>query len=529
MGNTTALKPGLNISIKPITTSIGLIVRENGGGEYYLFTKENIEINSIDVKGILSGTTIVDTGDSFEYVTGWTEQNGYDFSVGEIKKKTFSDDERKYCHSVLIKLINSPYIPLKSISPLCLRLYIYYTLNGEKRRIVVDTKNPDRSFNEAPEYLIYRSNTYENRKKWAYSIQLDSIYRPFFFNAALLLFEPDIFGDGFNDISGKTYGKFYFSIANGCTLRDGQVNNLPKYKIGDINLNISFLNYDGGLDTGSTYNLTIKDNYRPFSEINDCSDQTYLSNHIRGIREYGIYNGKWVWNHQDGTTGATYGGINLPQISRDEYLTALHLYENGPSNPPTFTIYKNKNGNAVDMSDFETSQEFKLNRPLNVSFNVSDASIDGIDYKTISVDCGDIRFPWDLVYKDGKIRIPYNQYNENVTYIYIKKNESILYDIFKQLGNLNVFDYFSDTYRNDDIFNYLYHKHYGDKRKIEFTYKEGYYEASISDINYILAIYHGGYEIANSNILGEEEAKKGDLLRYINHTNKLLIMKLYNV
>ena len=525
--------------IRPITFNIGLTISENkeNGGEYYFYTTEDIEITNIEVKALFSGLTFNDN------TTIWEENDSYTFSVGEIKKKGKNKVNGKYEYSVLIKLIDSPYIPNNSLNPLCLRLYIYYTLNGVDRRIKVDTKNPE-GITDKGEHLVYNSNTYTKRKFWPYSIQLDSIYRPFFFNAVLLFFEPNIFSSGYDDISGNTYGKFYFSIANGCTLRDGKVGSLPKYKIGDIKLDINFLNEDGTLDTGSAYNLTIKDNYRTFSEIIEPgeSDSTYYNAHRRGIREYGLNDGKWSW--KDGNniiTASTYGGVNLPIMDDKMYLQPLHLYENGVSSPPSSTHYKDNFGKFVEMRDFNSSHIFNLHKPLNVSFSVSDASIDGIDYKTISVDCGDIRFPWTLGYKDGKVTIPYSQYIENVTYIYIQSTDTnMLYNIFDILGKLNVDDYFSKYYRNDDIFNYLYYKHYGGGgggeynytphvRKIEFTYKEGVYEASVSNASHILAIYHGGYEVAVSNGLGEEEANKGDLLRYVNHTNKLLIMKLYKV
>lgn len=539
---TTTLKSDYNISIIPLTSSIGLTVAQNGSGEYHLYTTKDIDISSIDVKAILSGTTTEIVDQTMVMTTGWTEQNNYEFSVGEIKKKGKAGND-KYWHSVLIKLVNSPYIPFKSLSPLCLRLYVYYTLDGEDRRIVVDTENPDRLFNEKPVYITYNSSTYTERKYWPYSLQLDSIYRPFFFNAVLLFFEPNIFNSGYDDISSNTYGKFYFSIANGCTLRDGKVGSLPKYKIGDIKLDINFLNEDGTLDTSSAYNLTIKDNYRTFSEITDSWEgkekTVFYDAHKRGIRECGEDNSIWQWDDK-----TTHGGIYLPPMNDKKYIYPIHAtdYTNGQYYiPPSTTTYYDNFNKHVQVTNLYEAQHFDLYKPLNVSFSVSDASIDGMDYKTISVDCGDIRFPWTLSYKNGKVTIPYSQYNENVTYIYIQNADTnMLYNIFDILGKLNVDDYFSEYYRNDDIFNYLYYKHYGGGsggsydytnhvRKIEFTYKEGFYEASVSDVSHILAIYHGGYEVADNNGLGEEDANKGDLLRYVNHTNKLLIMKLYKV
>ena len=105
--------------IRPIAFNIGLTISENGGGEYYLYTTEDIEITNIEVKALFSGLTFNDN------TTIWEENDSYTFSVGEIKKKGKNKVNGKYEHSVLIKLIDSPYIPNNSLNPLCLRLYIY--------------------------------------------------------------------------------------------------------------------------------------------------------------------------------------------------------------------------------------------------------------------------------------------------------------------------------------------------------------------------------------------------------------------
>jgi hypothetical protein len=245
----SAITPDYIGIIRPITYEIGLTISENkeSGGEYYLYTIEDIDITNIEVKALFSGVTFNDDNIVHTPITKWEENDSYTFSIGEIKKKGKNNSNGKYEHSVLIKLIDSPYIPNNSLNPLCLRLYIYYTLNGVDRRIKVDTKNPEELIDKG-EHLVYHSDTYTKRKFWPYSIQLDSIYRPFFFNAALVFFDgnllnrSEIINDSrFSEISGSTFARLYFSIANGCTIRDGvDEKGLPKYKIGDINLTINY-------------------------------------------------------------------------------------------------------------------------------------------------------------------------------------------------------------------------------------------------------------------------------------------------
>lgn len=534
----TAITPD-NIVIKPITTTIGLTISENGSGAYYLYTDKDIEITNVDVKGLFSGYT-VDDENNLVLTPDWKENDSYTFSIGEIKKKGRNRSNGKYEHSVFIKLIDSPYIPPNSLNPLCLRLYIYYTLNGENRRIIADTKNPEEIVDKG-EHLVFHSNTYTKRKFWPYSIQLDSIYRPFFFNTALLFFDGSLINNSvitedkrFSEISGGTFARLYFSIANGCTIRDGvNENNLPKYKIGDINLNISYLNENGVVDSDSVYTLTISDNYRTFSEIVDVNLNDNIKNaHIRGIRESGSDK---IFKDYTATTTNTYGGIYLPNITNNKTLIASH-FVGGDGFIPTETKYYDEKKNIVNIYNVFSAHTFNNEHPLNISFSASDASIDGVDYKTIGVNCVDIRFPKKVVCKDNVISIPYSEYSDEITYIYTYgDNTTVIDNLFKILGKINVNDYTSNEYRDDDIFNYLYFKHYGGGGSkynekvslLDFTYDidTKCFEATVSNIpTHVLAIYHGGYEVENE---GNEET--GDLLRYVNHTNKLLIMKLYKL
>jgi hypothetical protein len=437
-------------------------------------------------------------------------------------------------------------------------LYIYYTLNGVDRRIKVDTKNPG-GITDKGEHLVYRSNTYTKRKFWPYSIQLDSIYRPFFFNAALVFFDgnllkrQDLIGDSsiFSEISGSTFARLYFSIANGCTIRDGvDKEGLPKYKIGDINLNINYLNKDGVVDPQSAYTLTIKDAYRPFSEIIEPgeSGSTYYNAHIRGIRESGT---RHVFvDYEEKTTGTekTLGGMYLLKKENIEYLIPM-VYDYTDLIPDSIfyynKVYSSDGSTLVNEEDIFSAHTFNNEHPLYINFSVSDASIDGIDHKTNEVNCVDIRFPKNIILEDGKVVIPYKDYNEEITYIYTHGADTKVIDnIFKILGKMNVNDYTSDKYRDDDIFNYLYFKHYGGGEGSEYEYDTkkialnfGYnpatesFEATPSETPiHVIGVYHGGYEAGNNNGTdSENDEETGDLLRYVNHTNKLLIMRIYKL
>ena len=542
------------IIIRPITPDIGLTISENGGGAYYLYTTEDIEITNIEVKALFSGTTFSDDN-SLIPIPNWEENDSYTFSIGEIKKKDKNQSNGKYEHSVLIKLIDSPYIPNNSLNPLCLRLYIYYTLNGVDRRIIVDTKNPEGIIDKG-ERLVYHSNTYTKRKYWPYSIQLDSIYRPFFFNAALLFFDGKLLNNTaitednrFSEISGRTFARLYFSIANGCTIRDGvDEEGLPKYKIGDINLTINYLNKDGIVEPQSAYTLTIKDVYRPFSEIIEPgeSGSTYYNAHIRGIRESGAKHIFVDYMYEESTSDSTPGGMYLIKKENNDYLIpmASGYTDLIPGSIDYYNkVYSSNGSTLVNVENIFSAHTFNNEHPLFVNFSVSDASIDGIDHKTIEVNCVDIRFPKNIeITAEGKVAIPYDDYNEEITYIYTYGEDTKVIDnIFKILGKMNVNDYASDEYRDDDIFNYLYFKHYGgggDKYTEEIiALNFGYnpttecFEATPSTTpTYVIGVYHGGYETRNNNsVENENDEETGDLLRYVNHTNKLLIMRIYKL
>ena len=523
----TYIKPntsiGGGIAIIPKPEKIGLDITQNGGSEFYFNTDKNIDIRSLDVKAIFSGTTNPDVG-GFK----WQEKNNYTFSISEIKKK-WAEGIKKWQHKVVIKMIDSPYVPCNlELDPLCLRFYIYYTLNGEEKHIVADTSHPEELNFSGPEEsiykgdrLIYNSPTYKKRSKWAYSLQLDSIYRPFFFNSVLL----------FHDDSSKTYAKFYFSIANGCTLRDDTPfrdyiitgTTHPMYRIGDINLNISNLNDQGVKVVNSIYNFKIKDNFRIFSEIEDfhinndepdsIKDRKNLLKdaHVMGIRESGsmdVFSSDSKNDKNNSTTGITrHCGIYLPKKGEYDYLIPFHYYSGHSFTPDKIEYYDKKvevagkDRKNYDVFNISSAETFNTSLPLNVSFSVNDASPNGDDYKTIEVNCTDIRFP-QLTIENNKITIPYTIHNEDITFINLGGDLDAFYET---LEKLNV----SDKNEATNIFNYLYNKHYGDTGSlIEFngfdpTKGTITSKNTVKKGDYILATYHGGY--INDEESGEEE------------------------
>ena len=479
-GDLTPITPnvivGDIIGVIPLPKIIGLNITQNGGSEFHFNTVEDINITSIDVRGISKSFTVINN----VVILGetWEELNNYTFSVSEIKKK-WVNSIGKWQHTVVIKMIDSPYISCNlDYNPLYLRFYIYYTLDGENKRIIADTEYPEKNIDKG-EHLKYVSNTYKNRAFWPYSLQLDSIYRPFFFNSALLFFDGRVIPNGDAD---KTYAKFYFSIANGCTLRDdtpfrdysGNTTD-PMYRIGDINLTISNLNKQGVQDVNSIYNFTIKDNFRIFSEIEDFhvldnerfKDIERRKNllkdaHIMGIRESGSLDTLGEYsrisdkeNNSEIISGSGIShhcGILLPNMGENKVLFPFHRYESGLT--PTNIEYYNKKvvggkREKIDVYNISSATSFNTTQPLNVSFTINDASPNINEHKTIEVKCDDIRFPVINKNDNNKITIPYTSYTDDITFITLSDNDKD--DFFTVLGRLNVGDY-----KENNIFDYLY-------------------------------------------------------------------------
>lgn len=518
-----------DINIVPLPQKIGLEISQNGGETFYFNTDKDININSIDVK-VLVLTTIINSDDNTGHLV-WVEKDNYLFSVIDIKKKEGVTSTGKHQHSALVKLIDSPYVPCNQWkkSTLRLRFYIYYTLDGEEKRIIADTTKPENSGigQDKGDDIYYHSNSYKKRALWPYSIQLDSIYRPFFFNSALLFFDGSLIRNesaNLTEMSGNTYAKFYFSIANGCTMRDEE---FPLYRIGDITLDICNINRQGNKIEDSKYNFIIKNNFRVFSEIEDFhvnvneigSDiETRKKNlknaHIRGIKESGLNDSLNDYVYKNTKIN---GGIFLPVLEKNDYLVAEHTYDESLI-PDSISYYSKKiGGKKIGTYNIFSANTFDTSQALNIKFKVNDASPDGINFKTNEVICDYVLFPKNISYENGQLRIPHNEYSSDVTYYSI--TDGIIVNIYNKLGGLNVNDeIYTGTNEDGDIFNYLKYSLKDKAFNLDKFDPVGKYSfAEIEKPNYLLAVYHGGYE-------SDEE-----LLKYIKHTNKLLIMRLYKL
>ena len=134
-----------DFNIVPLPQEIGLEISQNGSETFYFSTDKDININSIDVKVLVSLT--VNSGDNINNSV-LKEKDNYLFSVIDIKKREGTTSTGKYQHSALVKLIDSPYVPCNQWekSTLRLRFYIYYTLDGKEKRIIADTTKPENNF-----------------------------------------------------------------------------------------------------------------------------------------------------------------------------------------------------------------------------------------------------------------------------------------------------------------------------------------------------------------------------------------------
>lgn len=497
--------PGFKISISSDTQN----------NDWYINVyKHDVSITNIDIKVIVKKENSQGT-----LFNDYEEKDGYTFSIKKINEKiVYKNVEFEYDYTQFkyeIKLINSPHIRFNNSNnppDLYVKFNIYYTFNGEEKRTtlyrkIMEANGVNIGINN--EEIKYNSKSYTDRINWVNALKLDSFYRPFFFNTALLF-------------SGST-AQLFFSIANGCTYRDGYyyINSNPKedpyisqlkYKIGDINLKISHHNEKGVVENGGMYELIIKDNYRNFSEIR-YDDNVDKDVHKKGIRASGIY---------------------LPKIdiTEDKHLNVLHTYgyDDYKFSPKKTEYYNSEYKFTTDYSnDNITSstsgvcEEFTTSGyGLNVSFSVNDGSPDGVSYKTIGVEYNDIRFPNIIkkthVFKEKKeISFDYKMgWNDNIRYFYSYDEDTFI----SRLKNINVDDavFFSDLTKN--------------LVELYFEYKEN--KSSLStiverDIDNVLAIYFNNEDDFNEeeDDEGNEEDKKS--YKYKKDTSKLLIIRIYDL
>ena len=477
---------------------------QHGTKQYYLGLKDNsinedVRIVNIDVFG---------------------ETNGYVFSKQIINDNTLKRGGELYDFS--IKLINSPTI-ICNKSYIKITFGVTFSINGEEYYEEITNTN-------SGENIIYSGSDVLERGYSANKIKLDSFYRPFFFNAVLLLL-PQNFNKTKTTVynSRNAYGRLYYSIANGCTYRqyDGNIN---RYMMGDIDIK---------LDHSTSYVLNIKKSYRDFSEIEyvPISGITF-ERHISGIRESGIDNIVEIAGENGVITLER--GINLTNDTSNISVYPQNEYNN--SGTTKNVIYWNENGvkinSLLDINNMNNDNLYHIDTtsPLKLNMKVKDFAPLGYTPNIIEIDSGYVHFPDEIECKTGgnMFSISFsNKYSDAISYypifktpIYNPTTNSYNLTINKlceMIGNLNVNDgVFSDE-KYKTIFEFLS----GDKMP-EFSFTQendklvgtiNYQNNSGYDFEYVMAIYDGG-------CLKDENKTQ---FSYIKHTNKLLIIKLYRV
>lgn len=480
-----------------IVDNIKININSNGAETFYFDTDKEIEIRNIEVKALKKEIVIGSNGIG---VGKWVETDNYVFNVDNILKI------KNNGYSARVILLDSPPIPDSEYSKPTLRLkfYIYYTLNGDdEKRLVVDSS-------DGKEIIYYSMKYYRNRVYYPYTIQVDSIYRPFFFNS-IILFRDENYPSKPHSEDGNTHAIFTYSIANGCTLRHDKY---PLYYIGDVKLYIS--NTD---DEESLYEYNVKNHFRAFSEIESFEDfeeenpsrKILKDAHINGIKE----------------RGSDDGIMYLPKLGDCKDLFIEQTYEHENNNPliPSKIQYYCGEINDANKIDVYTSHTlsgkpdnanfFNTKSPLNISFKVNDASPDNINYKTCEVSYNGLMFPStiDIFGNTAQLAIiiKSEEYKEKVKFIALTLDDYI--ELINCITHNNVNDG-----EDNNLFNFLLEKkNNGDILKFNYSEKEDGYIGITSpyDTKYwVLAIYGDWFD---------------DDFNYIKHTNKLTVMRLYNI
>lgn len=417
-----------------------------------------------------------------------------------------------------IKVINSGVIKCNA-EALTLKLNITFMVDGETYYETITT-------NKGGSKIIYNSNDFTERKYSPTVLKLDSFYRPFFVNSVLLLL-PDNFLNSSNNESNskKCCARLYYSIANGCSYRIDDIS--PVYKMGDIDIN---------LQHSENYTLKIRDSYRVFNEMDEPpKGGAILEQHIRGIREAGYDN---VSHIEDAGGFNIKSGINLSKSSNGNIIYPFNVYDDNDFIKRV--VYKKDDGSFINMSyvDGDSQNEdlyyIDTTEPLIFNMTIKDYAPIGYESNEIKLSTSPIYFPDKITKIDGDISFS-SAYNINdIAYLYTGTNDephTLLQKIVEKLGDINVNDGFvsSDKIPNGNITQTIYDllkcKANGtcDDPVLLVDFKlnsEG--TKYISTINkqakYLLAIYTGNMIKSDDNPFS-----------YIQHTNKLLVIKVYKL
>lgn len=487
------------------TITVLEIVQTEKSNIYYIRSSKNFEITEIQTKA----TRITYVEDNY-----YSLNESYTFYTS-ISEKTYEENIEKYQYKITVSMVDSPKV-ICGQNKLTIRFIIKLYKNNYEFEIVADTTRPN-SFINKGDQLYYTSNDYTNRQHYPYSLNLDSIYRPFFFNTILLFEGANTPSSG--NTENPSNAKLYFSIANGITYRKNKNEN--KYYIGDIKLNILGEN---------NYEFKIKDHFRTFSEMDDVYKNGNIDGrHVFGIRESGSKDER---------------GVVLPKndYKNDVYVSQT-VDEHGNVKNIKYYFDEIKSDEIINYG----FQNFIADKPFDIIFSVDDSAPEGENYNTIQRICDNVLFP--------KITIAYplfliskESYRNNISYLAITEEEKgsrkILNSVLDILGNINVND--NEILNNDSIFPSFFKKmdelygNNGSTRQVIFSYAseiECYLPTKPLHTyypDYILAIYHDGYEkneedISFNQYAIENGGEKKRIFSHVKHTNKLLIMKLYEI
>ena len=358
------------------------------------------------------------------------------------------------------------------------------------------------------------------------ALQLSSFYRPFFFNAALLLL-PEGFHDTFSSVekNSRCTGNLFFSIANGCTLRGEKGNT---YHLGDVKFVLSNNNDIGKKE--NEYNFVIKKPYRNFSEI--IFDSYNKCGHIAGIRESGSnkINEMTSFSNEDKYEKLKQSGFVLTEEINNSILTTTNVY-NGSNKIPGDVFYYFDNKNA---SINENGKRFTIDgtKELNVSLNVTDSSPYGIDFKTINVSHENVKF-YDSI--TNTVNGTTNVFNTsgsttpNVRYYMLLNNYTIgdIDELLVKLNNISANDK-CETWNKDTMKDYIwdFSKGWDSIHDLGIIQLTPSYTFNNHLIKYVIGICDDITTLNNE----EYEKEKNEPFSIIKkHTNKFSIIKLYRV
>lgn len=483
-------------SIIETPKNINFSISQEGNNYFHISSDIDFDILSIETKALTNIATngeLIIENDAFKFTT-------------KILKKEFVESTKKYDYRLNVILVDSAPVSCDS-TRLRIGFIVKYSVGGFEKNINIYNTPYNFSINTEKKPIYYYSKLFSERKYYPYSLMVDSIYRPFFFNALFLLIPDNLTKEITNEQNSS--GLFFYSIANGCTYRKNV--ETSHYFIGDLSLEIS--NIDEYENFKEDYNLTIGNHYRDFSEIVDVPKEGELrEKHINGIRESGENNKRKVFNL------GSIGDISIGE------LRGIFLKKN--TNGKKIFIKENDNMlniehvvsdlNGTNINLYDENDVFKIeygkNKLINISFNVNDGSPDNKNYTTIGKTCEKVFFP-DLTYttNGNKIYITENENYNNDKYLYVETSNPLhiqyVLDIF---NNINVND-------NETIFDNL--------KKIEgLEVKKGVktenknYSINCDSGNsnkFVFCFYIDGFVDSEQNVIKD--------------TSKILLCKIYKV